>query len=910
MPRKYVYYLVFLAVLAGVGYYGYHKWAEAREKVNLWTLVPEDAVFVLESGNHEQFVSRLKRTQVWESLSEIIYQRRLEENMALIDSIGGGRQSLYKFLSAKKMLTSVHVVSKTDFDLVFYVPISTVKEHRFVRTLGENLEKSASFSQSTHEYKRIVITDIKNQRNGEILSHFTYRNNLILSQSSVLLEEIIRKIQRKQFESVAPEFSNVDYLTQEKVYGNVFINYHNLPPFLNLFLKPELRDDLEYLSGLCQNGMLEFKLENNKLYLSGFSNPQTISQSFYQHLAGQKPKGIQLRQYISNRMAIFMHFGLDNFRALKEYKSKKTIARTPEELVWADSLARTFKGELALGFLQTFNPATPSEKVVYAQKIEEGRTGIVLNELIKNTAASSKTKTYREKFGRYSIRVIPIAEFPELLFGKLFRGFEQCFIVELPEYVLFADNVATLRTILTDIEAENVWGKSVAQKAFLDDAQQATNFSVFVNSVNAWQMLYRSVVNEKRETLLRNEDLIKDFSQFALQFSAVDKQYYTSILFRQPDARTVEDERSDSLAVTLAVKFKSKIIAGPFAVRSPLNRSLEMIVQDSSLALHSVAVNGTVNWTDSLNETVVGDIIQASFGSDGKTKYLFTTSTKIHCLDRNGKEIENFPYFLPDTIQAQRLSVIDFNKDGNHQLLVDDKQGNLFLYDEVGDLLPGWSPKALDGKLAAAPQVYKVGVKNVVLAVLENGYVYALNEEGDTYPGFPFSAKANVNSGAFGKAGSNLRKSEFKLVTVKGEVISFNLAGEVLKRHQLLRPDKSATFELIPENNGKSFLIARQSLGRISLFDPAYRLLLERKFFTSSDKIIQYFLFGGDKIVYAITETGPEKTYLFDGKAKPLGKHAFENRKPIKLYYNDVTREYQLYKVYGREIDKITLPRE
>lgn len=910
MPKKYVYYLVFLAVLAGVGYYGYHKWAEAREKVNLWTLVPEDAVFVLESGNHEQFVDRLKRTQVWESLSEIAYLRRLEENIAVIDSIGGGRQSLYKFLAAKRMLTSVHVVSKTNFDLVFYVPISTVKEHRFVRTLGENLEKSNAFSQSTHEYKGIVITDIKNQSNGEILSHFTYRNNLILSQSAVLLEEIIRKIQRNQFESIAQDFHNIDYLEQPKVYGNVFINYHNLPPFLNLFLKPELKPDLEYLSGLCRNGMLEFKLENNKLYFSGFSNPQTISQSFYQHQAGQKPKGFNLQHYIPNRMAVFMHFGLDNFRSLREYKSKNNIARNTEELMWADSLARTFKGELALGYLQTFNPATPSEKIVYAQKMEEGRTSVVLNELIKKATAVSKTKAYKEKFGRYAIRVIPVAEFPELLFGRLFRGFEQCFIVELPEYVVFADNAATLRTILSDIDTENVWGKSVAQKAFLEEAQQASNFSVFVNSVNAWQMLYRSVVDAEKESLLRNEDLIKDFSQFALQFSAVDKQYYTSILFRQPDAKSSENEASDSLAVTLAVKLKSKIIAGPFAVRSPLNRSLEMVVQDSSLALHSVAANGTINWTDSLQEAVVGDIVQAPFGSDGKTKYLFATNTKIHCLDRNGKEIENFPYFLPDTIQAERLTVLDWNKDGNHQLLVDDKQGNLFLFNESGDLLPGWSPKALDGKLAASPQVFKVGVKNVLLAVLENGYVYALNEEGDEYPGFPFSAKSNLNSGVFGKAGSNLRKSEFKLVTVKGEVITFNLAGEVLKRHQLAQPDKSATFELVPENSRRTFLIARQSQGRVSLFDPAYRLLLERKFFTSSDKIIQYFLFGGDKIVYAITETGPEKTYLFDGKAKPLGKHPIENRKQIKLFFNEVTREYQLYKAHDRELDKITLPRE
>ena len=101
MPKKYLFYLIGLLLLAGLGYYGYSKWTEAREKVNLWTLVPEDAVFIIESGNYEGIAKRLKHTQVWESLSEIAYLRRLEENMALIDSIGGSNKELYKFLNTK-----------------------------------------------------------------------------------------------------------------------------------------------------------------------------------------------------------------------------------------------------------------------------------------------------------------------------------------------------------------------------------------------------------------------------------------------------------------------------------------------------------------------------------------------------------------------------------------------------------------------------------------------------------------------------------------------------------------------------------------------------------------------------------------------------------------------------------------
>src|SRR5690606_28236992 len=130
MPKKYRFYLIGLMLLAGLVYYGYSKWTEARDKVNIWTLVPEDAVVVIESGNQGKCIEHLKQTQVWETLSEITYLTRLEENLALADSLGG-RTNLPKFLNSKIMLTSAHVVGKKDFELVFYVPVSTVKEHRF-----------------------------------------------------------------------------------------------------------------------------------------------------------------------------------------------------------------------------------------------------------------------------------------------------------------------------------------------------------------------------------------------------------------------------------------------------------------------------------------------------------------------------------------------------------------------------------------------------------------------------------------------------------------------------------------------------------------------------------------------------------------------------------------------------------
>lgn len=907
MPKKYLFYLLGLLLLAGLGFYGYTKWKEASEKVNLWTLVPEDAVFVIESGNHEEFITRLKHTQVWESLADVVFLRRLEENLALVDSIGGSRHELYKFLDTKRVLTSVHVLNKNDFELVHYVPVSTVKEHRFIRTLGENLNETSDFEQSSHTYEGILISDIVNKNSGSVFSYFTYRNNLIMSASSVLLEEIIRKIKYQRFESVAAGFENVDYLHQEKVYANVFINYHNLPPFLNIFFKDELRADIEYLCGMATSSMLEFKLENNKVFLNGFSIPETLSQSFYRHLSPQKPRALGVQELLPNRTAVLLFFGVNQPGQLKLYRNPAQKQQPAALEILTDSLSRTFTGEVALAYLQTNNPTVAPEKIVLVKTGNAPRTQTLLNRLHTPDLLVAKKSVPTEKFGRYQIGLVSVPEVPQLLFGNLFKGFPQTYYVKAGDYYLFGDDAATLKSVLTDVEAGNVWAKSVAQKSFLEETQHESNFSLFVNSVNAWDMLARHLVEDEKESLLRHEGMVKDFNQFSLQFSQTEKQLYTSIILRQQDAMAVEDQRVDVLEEELAVSFDNDLVAGPFPVKNPINQSLEMLVQDSAFVLHNVSAAGKVTWTDSIGEPIKGTVVQAPFGSDGKTKYLFTTANKIHCFDRNGKEVENFPYYLPDTLQAQRLTVLDWQKNGNYQLLVDDELGNLYLFDESGDIVPGWGPKPLESKLSAPPQLYRIGNKSVLLAVLENGYVYALNENGDPYPGFPFSVKATVRSAAFGTISTNFRNSVFNMVTLRGEVITFNLMGQITKRHQLARPDRNSSFELIPESNNKSYLIARQSQGRVTLLSPDFKLLLERKFVTSSRKIVQYFLFGGDKIVYAITETGPRKTYLFDGKAKPIGNTVISNKNAVKLFYNDVVNEYQLYRIFESDLKKSTL---
>jgi hypothetical protein len=250
--------------------------------------------------------------------------------------------------------------------------------------------------------------------------------------------------------------------------------------------------------------------------------------------------------------------------------------------------------------------------------------------------------------------------------------------------------------------------------------------------------------------------------------------------------------------------------------------------------------------------------------------------------------------------------VFDFEKNRDYRYVVDDALGNLYMFDTRGNTIPGWQPRRMDYRLAATPQHLRVGGRDVILVILENGYVYALNPKGETYPGFPFNLRVPITSEGVAKVGADLRRSLVTVVTRYGEVVEFNLQGQVQKREQLPRPSKSAMFDLIPDASGRSYIIVRQDQGKVTAFDQDLKVIFEKRFVTSAPKIVQYFNFGGGNQVYAITETGPQKTYLYGPDARLIGGRSLESNQPVSIYYNEVANNYTVYKVIRKELQKLS----
>ncbi len=897
MPKRPFLYFLGLVLLASLAYYGYSRWQDSREKVDLWTLVPDDAVFVVETNDHTNLVAHLRETELWNSLVILPFAQDFQDNLAWLDSIAPGNQRLERFFDKKNILTSVHLTGKAEVEVVYYVPVNSVGEHRFLRTLTENIGRSDAFSETSREYEGEQLIDVANTYNESRFTYFSYHNNIIISPSPALIEAIVRRTGRGTPVSVADGFKHANYLGQPDVYANVFINYRNLPSLLGLFMKEELMPQLTYLATLCQNGMLELKLEKDKIFLNGFSNPEQLKGSLHRNLNPTKPRPFGIKAFVPTRTAMLLNFSLEEIARMRAQNTTTPPDITLETTI--DSLAHTFSNEVAVAYLETYSLNATPVKVAFAHLGNPTKANALLNKL----AGQHAGKSYAQVYGSYNIQLQPMPELPAHLFGSLFSGFEQSYTVQLDNYLVFSPDLATLKTLLDDISAEQVWSKSAVQKSFLEETLQETNFSLYLNTASAWYMLNHYVQAENREDLLQNAALIKRFNQISLQFAKVDSQYYTSFIFRRQNrSKTGED----AFGAPVVLSFDAPLVTRTFPVLHPLDKSQEVIVQDSAHVLHRVGASGKRDWVDSVRVPVQGSIKQVALGKEKKLSYLYATANRIHAVDNQGSELENFPFNVADSLQVQHLAVYTYEKEGNYRLLVDDEAGNLYLYNSSGAAIPGWQPRRMDGKLAVEPQHIRVAGQDVLLVLLENGYVYALNEQGETYPGFPFSVKSPLTSAAIVNSGPSLRRTDVTVITKYGQVIIFNLQGKVLKREQLPRPSKRAMFTLVPESSSdRSFVVVRQDLGSVVVFDDKLKPVFEKRYITSAPKIVQYFHFGGKNKVYAITETGPQKTYLYNAKGNLIGEQALESSQPVTIYYNETTNSYTLYKVFQGALQKI-----
>jgi hypothetical protein len=610
---------------------------------------------------------------------------------------------------------------------------------------------------------------------------------------------------------------------------------------------------------------------------------------------------------VPNTTAVLYHVSFSDFKEWQEQLSKYWSATDQEQFDRYLDFETKYQlkldwlsNEAANAILETPNKENP-DQLVFIGITDKDVVFDELSSFAEKLSEEQGDSLYLEVYNGIPIIQLPFRDFPSILMGGYFQGFENSFITTYEDYLLMGNSMQVIKNYIGDVDNENVWGKSVRKNIFLENTLTETNFSMMINTSLSWNMMMNHLNEHWKGIFARYEMPLKSFDLISLQISNIDRRFYTSMAIGHQEKR--ETKPLDSrMQIQQRVYTLSPLINKPYIVKNHNNNRFEILVQDSSNILYLVSNEGEILWGDSLKQPIVTDIYQVDFYKNRKLQYLFATKNHLHLLDRNGDYVENYPIKLNDGVEVEFLSVIDYDNSKRYRFMVVDRNGHIYLYDKNGKNLEGWTPRNLEGPLTIPGFHIRVRGGDCMIGIQKNGVVNVMNRRGEMYPGFPLDLKISYVNDVFVSIGNDFSSTRIIAISKDGELIEVNLNGKILKREQFYKPAKESKFWLVNDALQKTFVIARQEYNKVSFLNGKGEVIFEKSLISSGELSIQYYNFSSDRQVFIVLDEEQEFAYLYDNTGKPFSFEPLECGFPVALIYSSKNEEYQLYKCYNNNL--------
>ncbi len=920
MKKSIVVLLIVLLVLTAAGIFLFYRYWYQEDALEAWELVPESAVMVYETEQLVPTWQEVSQSSLWQNLSAIPAYDSLSYYFQELDSV----QPLEDFFRKKQVLIGIHVVARDDFDFSYFFNVRGPQDKGALQQFLDQYGKKSHIRTESRTYSGFTIHELTDTQTNKRFSYILYKNIFAGSFTPFLIEDIIRNIDTKfsenSFATVNPALKQLPKLTDDE--GNLYLNCQKIPLLLSVFTGKDRQQHLEPLAYLAQAMFLDVDVSENQLLLNGFStlpsSEEKPAATFLSTFDEQSAGSIDMQAYIPDRTAVFTHMTFSDPLAWQQklfaYQQHYDDPVLKESLAYRQQLQqykkidlssffRWFQKEAGLLVLESVEVETPDQVLILGVK-DTARIKQACLQVNDALRSENSEVPYEEKFSGYEIHEIRQQEFPAALLGPLALGFDKCFYLLTEDYWIMANNVRALKRLILDREAENTWNKSILFNRFLETTVDQANLSYIVNTARAWALFMHSLSPEWQQFMQQYADQFKALEHLAIQFSKSEQEFYTSLAVdyaAEPNVR-----KSRQFQTVQQVFYDNQVKTQPFVVRNHENQAWEVVLQDDSNFFYLASTGGEILWKDSLPGKIVGGVQQIDFYNNGKLQYLFATEHAIHILDRNGDEVEGYPMYLPEEVTVQYLSLIDYDNSKKYRFLITDTSGKLWMFNKDRENLEGWNPRVLEGTLASAPIHIRVRDRDFILAVQQDGTILLMNRKGQLYGGFPISLNTSIQSTAFVTQNSGLGNSTITTITAQGEVVAFNLLGNIVKREQLYRPSAESRFSICIDALGKTYVIVRQDEDKLGILDRKGVLLFEKSYISplalTSDMLeVQYYDFGAGHDVFAITDKIQEFTYLFNGSGNLVKDRPIESKYGVGILYFEDEEVYRVYRSYAKE---------
>jgi len=343
----------------------------------------------------------------------------------------------------------------------------------------------------------------------------------------------------------------------------------------------------------------------------------------------------------------------------------------------------------------------------------------------------------RENYTQYSINSIRDANITAQLFGDIFSSTTPYFIT-IEDYFIFGSTIASLEYLIDNYTSNNTLSNNKHFNNYSSYLSSKSNLFVYINPGKTAVSLKEKIKKNYGINLDFSPDSVEKFTAFSVQMTSKKDLLLNNInLFYDTDFK-------ESIKEEWFIQLDTNISMHPQFIYNHFTKEKMIVVQNNNHKVFAINSNGEELWNIQLDSEILGGISSIDAYKNSKYQCLFNTESQLYLIDRNGRNVDNFPILLPFNTKVGH-SLFDYNNTRKYRILIVGDDNNIYNLDKKGEKIKGWKYEKTNNRINKKLQNFRSGTKDYILAECNNSNTQLLAINGSKRVQFKQGIQFNGN---------------------------------------------------------------------------------------------------------------------------------------------------------------------
>jgi hypothetical protein len=599
--KKFIIFLIIIAILGGgIWYYFFYLKAEQHD---LFALVPEETIYVIETNDLTRGWNALSKGKIWNHLKKTDVFAEYNDMFYSVDSLIRDNAMLETMLKGRQLLICAHMISKNDYDFLYVVNIDNAGKASFMSDVAGLFDYSvARYDYNGNEV--ITFTDVTTR---ETFSVCFLGNVLLVSFTGSLVEKAIDQKGRptpwngEKFMAISQNLSSSGMF-------RFYVLNNRLQDYMQVFFSEggEMTKSFGEATSFLAT---DIDLSDDCVEFSGLMGIHDSIPSYIRALARIEPGKGRSHRIVSDKAALYLNLTFSNFykfldevKAQYQHGDSTAFADIEKDLEKIEKYLKVSLNDDFFGWigneitLVKLAPGANSQEddvvaFFHAPDMNKAKSG--LDHLCKQIKRKTPVKFKEYDYKEFPINMLAIKGFFKLFLGKLFENIEKPYFTFIDDYVVFSNSTGALMQCIDDYTMGNTLSKSASFANISGSCPMNASIFVYLNTPNFYKHLLKSSNKDSRPGVESNKELIMSFCEIGISMIPKngnfefkmkwqhDPEIFSNlkILEIERSAEDIEFELYDTLGFMFSIPEVLPVTDGPIS----LNYDNEYIWAEGSI---------------------------------------------------------------------------------------------------------------------------------------------------------------------------------------------------------------------------------------------------------------------------------------------------------------------------------------